>query len=222
MIADNVSSLLRELPKGVRLEAAVKTRTGAEIAEAVGAGIIIIGENYVQEAEDHLKSLAGAASNTEWHLIGHLQSNKARRTAENFQMVETIDSLRSGQSLDRACLRLNKVMPVLIEVNSGREPQKDGALPENVAGLIKDLAALKNIRVVGLMTMGPEIHDPEALRPYFRETKILFDRVAALNIPNVEMKILSMGMTDSYRIAIEEGATLVRIGSKIFGARRAA
>jgi pyridoxal phosphate enzyme (YggS family) len=220
MIADNVAALLRELPPGVGLEAAVKTRTSDEIAEALGAGITIIGENYVQEADDHFKGLADSTK-AEWHLIGHLQSNKAKRAAELFRMVETIDSADTGKVLDRVCGRLNKVMPVLIEVNSGREAQKDGAMPENVAALVQALSGLKNIKVMGLMTMGPELHNPEELRPYFRETKTLFDQVAELKIPNVEMKILSMGMTDSYKIAIEEGATLVRIGSKIFGARRA-
>jgi pyridoxal phosphate enzyme (YggS family) len=219
MIADNVAALLKELPHGVTLEAAVKTRTAAEIAEALGAGVTVIGENYVQEADDHVRGL-GDCSQAEWHLIGHTQGNKAKRAAELFHMVETIDSLPNGRGLDRACARLGKVMPVLIEVNSGREGQKDGAMPEAVEQLIKELSALKNIKVLGLMTMGPELHNPEELRPYFRETKTLFDYIAALKIPNVEMKILSMGMTDSYKIAIEEGATLVRIGSKIFGARR--
>lgn len=220
MIADNVAALLRELPPGVTLEAAVKTRTTEEIAEAFGAGVKVIGENYVQEADDHARGIGGTGAKAEWHLIGHLQSNKAKRAAELFQMVETIDSVNNGKGLDRACARLNKVMPVLIEVNSGREPQKDGAMPEAVEALVKDLSALKNVKVIGLMTMGPELHNPEELRPYFRETKAVFDRIAALKLPNVEMKILSMGMTDSYKIAIEEGATLVRIGSKIFGARR--
>jgi pyridoxal phosphate enzyme (YggS family) len=220
MIADNVAALLRELPPCVTLEAAVKTRTAEEIAEALGAGVKIIGENYVQETDDHVKGLGNTGAKTEWHLIGHMQSNKARRAAELFQMVETIDSVNNGKALDRACARLNKVMPVLIEVNSGREPQKDGAMPESVETLVKDLSALKNIRVMGLMTMGPELHNPEELRPYFRETKAVFDCIAVLKVPNVEMKILSMGMTDSYKIAIEEGATLVRIGIKIFGARR--
>ena len=219
MIADNVAALLRELPPGVTLEAAVKTRTAAEITEALGAGVTVIGENYVQEADDHVRGL-GDCSTAEWHLIGHMQGNKAKRTAELFHMVETIDSLPNGRGLDRACARLGKVMPVLIEVNSGREAQKDGVMPEAVEQLVKDLSSLQNTTVLGLMTMGPELHNPEELRPYFRETKTVFDRIAALKIPNVEMKILSMGMTDSYKIAIEEGATLVRIGSKIFGARR--
>jgi PLP dependent protein len=220
MIVDNVTALLKELPPGVTLEAAVKTRTGAEIAEALRAGVTVLGENYVQEADEHARALGGDCVQAEWHLIGHMQGNKAKRTAEFFHMVETIDSLPNGRGLDRACARLGKVMPVLIEVNSGREAQKDGALPEAVEQLVRDLAALKNIRVLGLMTMGPEIHNPEELRPYFKETKTIFDRIAALKIPNVEMKILSMGMTDSYKVAIQEGATLVRIGGKIFGARR--
>ncbi len=217
-IEQNVSALLKELPRGVLLEAAVKTRTPDEINEAIKSGIKIIGENYVQEAEEHVKGVTGAA---EWHLIGHLQSNKAKKAAELFSMVETIDSLGTARALDRYCAALNKTMTVLIEVNSGRESQKDGVFPENALTLARDLSGLKNVRLAGLMTMGPELHDPEELRPYFRETKAVFDRIAALKIPSVEMKLLSMGMTDSYKVAIEEGATIVRIGSKIFGPRKA-
>ena len=218
MIKENVAALLKELPPGVQLEGAAKTRSAEEIKEAVGAGVKIIGENYVQEAEEHHKVVGGRV---EWHLIGHLQKNKARKAVALFQMIETVDSIETGKVIDRFALRMNKVMPVLIEVNSGKETQKEGAMPENVAALAKDLSGLKNVKLIGLMTMGPELHNPEDLRPYFRETKALFGRIAALKIPNVEMKLLSMGMTDSYKIAIEEGATIVRIGSKIFGPRKA-
>ena len=218
MIKENVAALLKELPPGVQLEGAAKTRSAEEIKEAVGAGVKIIGENYVQEAEEHHKTIGNTV---EWHLIGHLQKNKARKAVELFQMIETVDSIETGKVIDRFALRMNKVMPVLVEVNSGKEPQKEGAMPENVAALAKDLSGLKNVKLIGLMTMGPELHNPEDLRPYFRETKALFGRIAALKIPNVEMKLLSMGMTDSYKIAIEEGATIVRIGSKIFGPRKA-
>jgi hypothetical protein len=218
MIAENVAALLKELPAGVLLEAAVKMRSSKEITQAISAGVKIIGENYIQEAEEHYKTVGGRA---EWHLIGHLQKNKAKKAAEFFQMIETVDSVGTGQAIDRYCGRASKVMPVLIEVNSGREAQKDGAMPENVEALVRDLSGLKNMKVMGLMTMGPELANPEGLRTYFRETKALFDRLAALTLPGVEMKHLSMGMTDSYKIAIEEGATIVRIGSKIFGPRKA-
>jgi hypothetical protein len=110
-------------------------------------------------------------------------------------------------------------MPVLIEINSGRESRKSGVFPENAEKLITDISSLKNVRVVGLMTMGPQVSRPEDFRPYFAETKKVFDRIRVLKLPNVEMKYLSMGMTDSYRIALEEGANIVRIGSKIFGER---
>jgi hypothetical protein len=218
MIAENVAALLKELPAGVLLEAAVKMRSSEEITQAISAGVKIIGENYIQEAEEHYKTVGGRA---EWHLIGHLQKNKAKKASESFQMIETVDSVGTGQAIDRYCGRASKVMPVLIEVNSGREAQKDGAMPENVEALVRDLSGLKNMKVMGLMTMGPELANPEGLRTYFRETKALFDRIAALTLPGVEMKHLSMGMTDSYKIAIEEGATIVRIGSKIFGPRKA-
>ena len=169
-VSENVASLIRELPPGVLLEAAVKTRSAEEILDSIAAGVKIIGENYVQEAEDHYKSIGNKA---EWHLIGHLQKNKAKKAAELFQMIETVDSMETAKAIDRACLRLGKVMPVLIEVNSGRETQKEGVFPENVEALARELATLKNIRLMGLMTMGPELHEPEGLRPYFRETKVL-------------------------------------------------
>ncbi len=154
-----------------------------------------------------------------WHLIGHLQKNKARRAAAIFDMVETVDSAEIARALDRHAGEMGKRLPVLIEVNSAREPAKSGVLPEAVVGLIGEVANLGHLSVMGLMTMGPLTGDPEALRPCLREVKRLFDGLKECSPPGVEMRYLSMGMTDSYRVAIEEGANLVRIGSGIFGAR---
>ncbi|MFH0847200.1 MAG: YggS family pyridoxal phosphate-dependent enzyme [Chloroflexota bacterium] len=217
MIKDNIEELFRELPKGVELVAATKTRTPEEVKEAVGAGVKMVGENYVQDAERNFKVVG---KSVEWHLIGTLQKNKAKKAVSLFDMIETVDSVDIAREIDKRCAQIDKVMPVLIEVNSGREPQKSGVLPEDAEKLIRDIAPLKNIKVMGLMTMGPELHNPEDIRPYYRETKKLFDRIKTLNVPGVEMKYLSMGMTASYRVAIEEGANIVRIGSKIFGERR--
>jgi uncharacterized pyridoxal phosphate-containing UPF0001 family protein len=125
-----------------------------------------------------------------------------------------------AQGIDRRCARMGKVMPVLIEVNSGREPQKAGVLPEGVEALIRQISALSNVKVVGLMTMGPRFGEPQHSRPFFVETRRMFEALGRLDLPNVEMKHLSMGMTNSYRVAMEEGATMVRIGTKIFGARQ--
>jgi pyridoxal phosphate enzyme (YggS family) len=215
-IADNVKQILTELPAGVKLVAAAKTRTPQEILEAVEAGVKIVGENYVQEAEAAYQVIG---KRVEWHLIGHLQRNKVKRAVELFDMIETVDSLKIAGEIDKRCGQIGKVMPVLVEVNSGREAQKAGIMPENAIELIKAMADLKNIRVEGLMTMGTATVEAEILRVNFRETKKLYDQIKQINQPNVEMKYLSMGMTDSYKIALEEGANIVRIGSKIFGAR---
>ena len=212
-IAQNVSQILSELPPHVALLAAAKSRQPREISQAIAAGIKIIGENYIQEAEK-AREIIGAG--VEWHFIGHLQRNKVKKAIALFDMIETVDSVEIAREIDRRCGQIGKTMPVLIEVNSGREPQKAGVYPEKAVALVKGVAALPNIRVMGLMTMGPLLGDPEDLRPYFAETKRLFDSLKDLNQPGLAMKYLSMGMTDSYKIAIEEGANLVRIGSRIF------
>lgn len=217
MIKTNVQRLLQELPENVELVAAAKTRSAAEIQEAVAAGVKIIGENYVQEAEKVFRAVGNKA---QWHFIGHLQKNKAKKAVKIFDMIETVDAQALAEEIDKASAQQNKVMPVLVEINSGREKQKFGVLPEAAEELIKQISSLNNIKVMGLMTMGPASGNPEAARPYFIETKKLFGRIASLNLNRVEMKYLSMGMTNSYRVAIEEGANVVRIGSKIFGERK--
>ena len=216
MIKENVQRLLAELPEGVGLVAAAKTRTEAEIQEAIEAGIKFVGENYVQEA---LRAFEMIRHRAKWHFIGHLQKNKVKKAVEIFDLIETVDSYEIAQEIDKRCGQQGKVMPVLIEINSGREKQKFGVLPENTEALIKQILGLRNIKIMGLMTMGLRFGNPEDSRPYFVETKKIFDKIRALNLPGVEMKYLSMGMTNSYKIAIEEGANLVRIGTKIFGER---
>jgi len=216
VIKENVRRILDQLPEGVRLVAAAKTRTPEEIMEAVGAGVTIIGENYVQEAEA-ARGVVG--DRAKWHFIGYLQRNKVKKAVALFDMLETVDSVKLAQEIDKQCALVGKVMPVLIEVNSGREEQKSGVLSEDVEPLVKALSAFKNIRVMGLMTMGPRFGDPEDARPYFVETRKIFERLKGLNLPGVEMKYLSMGMTNSYQVAIEEGANVVRLGTRIFGER---
>jgi len=216
MIRQNVTQILSELPEGVQLVAAAKTRSPEEILEAVEAGVKIVGENYVQEAE---RAYQVAGNRAEWHFIGHLQKNKVKRAVRIFDMIETVDSVEIATEIDKRCAQIGKVMPVLIEVNSGREKQKSGVLPESVEQLVREVSAFQNIRVMGLMTMGPRFGNPEDSRPYFVETKKIFEKIRKLNLPDIEMKYLSMGMTNSYKVAIEEGANIVRIGSKIFGER---
>ena len=216
-IRENVRQILAELPDGVELVAAAKARTAEEILEAIDAGVQIIGENYVQEAVQAYEVLGRKAR---WHFIGTLQKhNVRRRLVEIFDMIETVDSWEIAKEIDKRCMQVSKVMPVLVEVNSGRERQKSGVFPEDAERLIRDLSSLGKLRVVGLMTMGPRFGDPEASRPYFVETRRIFERSKELALPNVEMTYLSMGMTNSYRIALQEGATMVRIGTRLFGER---
>jgi pyridoxal phosphate enzyme (YggS family) len=153
----------------------------------------------------------------QWHMIGHLQRNKAQKAVQLFDMIETVDSWRLALKIDRYCAAVGKVMPVLVEINSGREARKTGVLPEEVDDLVRRLSDLPSIQVQGLMTMGPRFGNPEDARPYFHATRTAFERLATLNLPNVSMRTLSMGMSNSYLVAIEEGANMVRIGSEIFG-----
>jgi hypothetical protein len=215
-ISENVHRLLNELPPGVQLVAAAKTRTPQEITQAIQAGIKILGENYVQEAEQAHNTIGNLA---EWHCIGHLQKNKVRKAVAIFDMIDTVDSLELAQEIDKRCQQIAKIMPVLIEVNSGREARKSGALPENVVALAQSVSTLANVRLMGLMTMGPAMGDPEDSRPYFVTTRSVFEELQHLAIPNVTMQYLSMGMTNSYRVALQEGSNMVRLGTLIFGQR---
>jgi pyridoxal phosphate enzyme (YggS family) len=217
MIKDNMKEILKELPKGVELVGAAKTRTPDEILEGVEAGLKIIGENYVQEAERAFQVIGDKA---QWHMIGHLQSNKAKKAVKIFDMIETVDSFKLAKAIDKACADIGKVMPVLLEINSGEEIQKSGVLPEDAVSLVRDISELKNIKIVGLMTMGPFTGDPENARPYFQKTKRLFQDIKKTDLPGIEMVYLSMGMSNSYKVALEEGANMVRIGTKIFGERK--
>ncbi len=216
MIKQNVDQILSELPDEVQLVAAVKTRAPEEILEVVKSGVEILGGNYGQEAERAYEVVGNKAK---WHFIGHLQKNKVKKAVKIFDMIETVDSLEIAREIDKGCAQIGKVMPVLVEINSGREEQKSGVFPEKAEQLIRDISGLNNIRVMGLMTMGPRFGNPEDSRPYFVETKKIFERIKKLNLLNVQMRYLSMGMTNSYKVALDEGANIVRIGSKIFGER---
>ncbi|MBI4286528.1 MAG: YggS family pyridoxal phosphate-dependent enzyme [Chloroflexi bacterium] len=212
-IKENVQKLRQELPADVALVIAAKGRQPEEIRAAIQAGASIIGENYLQEAESACKAIGCEAA---WHFIGHLQRNKARKAVSLFDMIQTVDSMAMACEIDRRCREIGKVMPVLVEVNSGREERKSGVLPEAVEQLVRQISDLSNIKVMGLMTMGPRPGEGRSPRAAFAETRRLFERLKGLGLPNTEMKYLSMGMTDSYRIAIEEGANMVRLGTKIF------
>lgn len=216
MIRENVKAILNELPPHVTLEAAAKTRSADEVLEAIDAGVSIIGHNYVQEAVAAADAIRGKAS---LHFIGHLQRNKVKKAVQVCDLIETVDSLKIAEEIDKRCGVLGKIMPVLLEINSGREPQKYGIFPEELESLVKDISKLTHVRIKGLMTMGPFSDDPEVVRPYFSETADCFRRLKDNSTPGVDMEILSMGMSGSYQTAIEEGANLIRIGTKLFGPR---
>ena len=215
-ISESVQKIISGLPENVTLVAAAKTRSVEEVKAAIAGGVKILGYNYVQEAEAMNQHIG---SDVKWHMIGHLQRNKVKKIIHFIDMIETIDSVRLAETVDRQCAAIDKILPVLIEVNSGREKEKAGVLPEDVVGLVTDISRFKNLRIEGLMTMGPLGSDPEQSRSYFKVTKKLFDEISELDIPNVKMRFLSMGMSDSYKIAIEEGANIVRIGTALFGSR---
>ncbi len=215
-IKESVAKILDELPEGVELVAAAKERTPEEVFKAVQEGVEIVGENYVQEAE---KAYEVVGNKVKWHFIGRLQKNKVKKAVRIFDVIETVDSVEIAREIDKRCQQSGKVMPILVEINSGEEEQKSGVLPEDAEQLIREISGLKNIKVMGLMTMGPRFGNPENSRPYFIKTREIFDIIRRLSLLNVEMKYLSMGMTNSYKVAIEEGANIVRIGTKLFGER---
>ena len=155
-----------------------------------------------------------------WHCIGHLQTNKVKKAVEIFDVIQTVDSLKLAAEIDRRCSAIGKKMPVLIEINSAREEDKSGVFPENAIELVETVAALEHLSIIGLMTMGPVTDRTDEIRPYLRLTRKLFEEISNLGIENVSMKYLSMGMSDSYRVAIEEGSNMVRLGTAIFGERK--
>jgi len=204
-------------PHSVALMAVTKTVPIERILQAVDAGITLLGENYVQEAREKHELLGGRAR---MHLIGHLQTNKAKYAVRLFDCVHSVDRLELAQELDRRAKAVNRTLDILIEVNVSGEQTKNGVSPAQARELIGRVAGLENLFVRGLMTMAPYSDDPETSRPYFQALRQLRDDIAREEIPRVQMAELSMGMTDDFEVAIEEGSTIVRIGRAIFGARQ--
>ncbi|MCD4740759.1 YggS family pyridoxal phosphate-dependent enzyme [archaeon] len=215
-ITMNVRELLSILPDGAELVVAAKGRTLPEVKETINAGVRIIGENYVQESLEMIKALGEDSKIVKWHFIGHLQKNKVKRVVSTHDMIETLDSLKLAEKIDRQCRLENRIMSVLIEVNSAEESQKQGVMPCDVLPLAKEVSKLAYVRLEGLMTMGPINQDPT---PYFMKTRTVFKELQGLGLPNTKIMYLSMGMSDSYEKALNEGANLIRVGSKIFGLR---
>ena len=215
-ISENVIKIIRELPPGVRLLAATKSRTVEEILEAINAGVDLVGENYVQEA---LQKYEKIGNKVEWHFIGHLQKNKVKKALQIFDVIETVDNVELAKEIDKRAKNMEKIAFVMIEINSAREPQKAGIMPEYALDLADKIYSLEYLRLIGVMTMGPVVDEPEDIRPYFRNTKEIFDELRYI-YGDEQIKYLSMGMTHTWRVAVEEGANIVRIGTGIFGPRK--
>ena len=203
-------------PRTVRLVAVSKTRPPDDVVAACRAGQVIFGENYVKELT---AKAAEVAEPLEWHFIGHLQSNKVKYLAGLVTLVHSVDRLSLAEEISRQWGRLGRCCDVLVQVNIAGEATKSGTTETGALQLVRDIALLPNVRVRGLMTMPPFFDDPEAARPYFAELKRLSDLIATEAVPGVEMGELSMGMSGDFETAIREGATLVRVGTAIFGER---
>jgi len=204
-------------PAVIRLVAVSKKCPVSSLQEAMQADQFLFGENYIQEAVQKKAATGGVAI---FHFIGHLQSNKVRPAAQTFQMIETIDRFKLAAALDKELKLQGKIMDILVQVNIGREPQKSGVLPEDTEKLMAQILPLSNLKIRGLMTIPPFVEDPEQTRPYFRDLRLLAEKMQEKNyfFDNNHVE-LSMGMSSDYAIAIEEGATLIRVGTAIFGDR---
>ena len=225
-IAENISEVQEHIalaakragrnPDEITLMAVSKTFPVESIREAYTAGLRVFGENRVQEftgKADALRALSG----TEWHLIGHLQTNKTAKAAELFDAVDSLDSVRMAERLNAS----GKGLPVLIEINVGGETAKSGVAPASneLENILQGALRWPNLKVSGLMTVPPYAEDPERSRPYFRQLRQIKDSIAARNLPGIALEILSMGMSHDFEVAIEEGATCLRVGTAIFGER---
>ena len=223
-ISANYARIRQGIPDYVTIVVSCKTRTAEEIEEVIDAGATNIGENYVQEAGQIYSALRKKGAKVRWHMIGHLQTNKINKALRVFDVIQTVDSLEKAAAIDKRVERARKkIVPVDIEINIGNEDSKAGIKPEEhepfeeyIEKLVRDMSSLNRLKLEGLMTMGPRFGNPEDVRPYFRRARRIFERIKGLGISNVDMKYLSMGMTNSYGVAIEEGSNMVRIGTAIF------
>jgi len=201
----------------IKLVAVSKFVASDRIQEALDCGQTLFGENYLQEAAEKIPVIGAGAK---WHFIGHLQSNKAKQAVSLFDMVETVDRLKIAKALDTQGKQLGKTLSILIQVNIGREPQKSGVLPEETQHLLQAIREETDLQVCGLMTLPPFFDAPEKSRPFFRELRLLAHQLAQQQLFSDNTQVeLSMGMSGDYQVAIEEGATIVRVGTAIFGSR---
>jgi pyridoxal phosphate enzyme (YggS family) len=217
-VADRIAEAARRSgrpPGAVKLVAASKAQPISRILEAHAAGLSVFGENYVQEAAEKVPELPGA----EWHLIGKLQGNKVRSAVSLFRWIQTVESLKRLSEISRCAVLAGKVVPVLIEVNVGGEGSKGGASPEALRAILEASSSLPGVRAAGLMAIPPYSEDPEGSRPHFARMRELRDALAG-DAPAPAFRELSMGMSNDFEAAIEEGATMVRVGTAIFGSRQ--
>ena len=201
----------------VRLVAVSKTIAAGTVQAAIEAGVTILGENYMQEAREKFNALVQYP--VSWHFIGHLQSNKAKYAVRLFDLIHSVDSLKLARELDKQAKKVDKIQQILVQVNISAEDTKSGTSADETPGLISEISKLENLSIRGLMTMPPYFYQPEKVKPFFAALRELRDQIKAQSLPNVSLEELSMGMTGDFEVAIEEGATLVRIGTAIFGER---
>ncbi|MDP3143631.1 MAG: YggS family pyridoxal phosphate-dependent enzyme [Candidatus Omnitrophota bacterium] len=224
MIADNLRKIRQKIAlicqhtgrnlSEITLVAVTKSASPEQIQEVIAAGIIDIAENRIQEAQK--KYLALRDRPIKFHLVGHLQTNKVKAAIEIFDLIHSVDSVHLAQEIEEQAAKAQKAVDILLQVNVSGEETKFGLNPGEVADLLKEIAGLKHIRVKGLMTIAPLVDNPEKTRSFFRQLRELRDKLNALHLTPYTLRDLSMGMTDDYRVAIEEGATLLRIGRAIF------
>ncbi len=221
-IKENYQKIREQIPDNVTIVLASKMRTPEEIEEVIEVGATDIGENYVQEAENMHDALSEKARRVRWHMIGYLQKNKINKAVEIFDVIQTVDSLKTAVAIDKRVERAGKKISVLVEINIGSEMTKAGVKPEYevIENLVGEISKLEYLRLEGLMTMGPRFGNPEDSRPYFKKTKNIFGRIKGLSLPGVKMETLSMGMSNSYKVAVEEGSNMVRLGTVVFGERK--
>ncbi len=201
-------------PDEIKLVAVTKTATIEQIKEAIRVGVKIIGENKVQEAKEKYQILS---TDIEWHLVGHLQTNKVKYAIEIFDLIHSVDSIKLAKEIDKRSLQFGMITNVLVEVNVSGEETKYGIKPEEVEPFLEEISEFSRIKVRGLMTIAPIAEDKEEVRPFFRKLRKLFEKIKIENKKNIRMDYLSMGMTEDFEVAIEEGANMVRIGRGIFG-----
>lgn len=204
-------------PEEITLIGVSKRKPAALIEAAIASGHRDFGENYIQEAMEKIDAIG--RDKAVWHFIGHLQSNKARFAVNYFDLIHTVDKLKLAREISKQAAKIDKTQDILIQINIAEEETKSGAEAGEVTDLVKEISALPHLRVKGLMCMPPFFDDPEEARPYFRQVKNISRDIDALALPRVEMAHLSMGMSNDFAVAVEEGATLVRVGTAIFGSR---